>query len=174
MRKRICHPTHFRKHLTILKCFFSLQWILPETESGLVPVIVDRAVKGAEVSRCDHGLWEVISAIDIHDRQCYESLQDSVLAQDNKNLIYYVSAKIIWFSASFLQSEMAPNGLKCRNSEAENETVRTLYTTRRASYLHGPPQGVVVVAPDHVYKEAQVLFVALSDGHVAPEVNVRS
>ena len=39
-------------------------------------------------------------------------------------------------------------------------------------YLHWPPQGVIVFPPDHVDEEAQVLLIALSDGHVAPEVDV--
>ena len=43
------------------------------------------------------------------------------------------------------------------------------FCTLARSYLHGPPQRVVVVAPDHVDEEAQVLLVPLRDGHVAPE-----
>ena len=48
----------------------------PETESGLVPVIVDRTIERLEIARRDHGLREVIPAADVDNGQRYEGLQD--------------------------------------------------------------------------------------------------
>ena len=48
----------------------------PETESSLVPVIVNRTVERLEIARRDHGLREVIPATDVNNCQRYEGLQD--------------------------------------------------------------------------------------------------
>ena len=69
----------FQRPLKAPKMLLQHQLIFPETESGLVPVMVNRAVKGAEIACCDHSFREVIPATDIHNCQCYESLQDSEL-----------------------------------------------------------------------------------------------